>query len=131
MSPHEAAIPMEIRLEELISGEGSDLFWIPRPTNDEQIAAKIELSRAVRQYERAFGTESTLRQLVLLTQTTQTVSTKNAAMRRIREARAEINAEAAEARAAGDEAGARRIEDRPTPAYPGLDDDKRELGYDQ
>jgi hypothetical protein len=129
MSAHEAAIPMDIRLEELISGDGSDLFWIPKPVTDEQFAASGALSQAVRAYEKAFGTESTLRQLALLLETTRTISVKNAAMRRIREARADINAEAARARAEGDEVNARRLEGLPTPEYPELADDMRELGY--
>ena len=130
MSPHEAAIPVEIRLEELISGEGSEIFWIPKPTTDEQFAASGALSQAVRAYEKAFGTESTLRQLALLLETTQTISVKNAAMRRIREARADINAEAAALRQVGEEAAARDLEALPTPEYPELADDMRELGYD-
>jgi hypothetical protein len=129
MSAHEDAIPLDIRLEELICGDGSDLFWIPKATSDEQLRASGALSVALRNYERAFGTENTLNQLRLLLETTRTISVKNAAQRRMRDARSEINAEAAAARDAGDEALARQIESRPTPEYPGLADDMRELGF--
>ena len=129
MTPHEDAIPVEIRLSELIHGNGSDLFWLPTPTNDEQVAAEAALSAAVREYERAFGTSNLLQQLDLLAATTRLLGRKNAAQRRILEARSEINAEAAAARKAGREAAAREIEAQPTPDYPELADDMRELGY--
>lgn len=129
MTPHEDAIPVEIRLSELIHGNGSDLFWLPKPTNDEQVAAEAALNTAVRNYERAFGTSNLLQQLDLLVATARVLDRKNAAQRRILEARSEINADAAAARKAGREAAAREIEAQPTPDYPELADDMRELGY--
>ena len=129
MTPHEDAIPVETRLIELISGNGSDLFWLPKAVTDEQIAAESALNAAVREYERAFGTSNLLQQLDLLAAATRLLTKKNAAQRRILDARAEINAAAAAARRAGNEARSREIEARPTPDYPGLADDMRELGY--
>ena len=127
MTPHEEAIPLEARLEHLIQGEGSDIFWAPEPATDEQVDAQCELSAALRKYERAFGLENTIQQLNLLRATATMIARKNAAQRRQIEARAAINAAAAEARAAGDEELARGFEAQPTPDYPEKDADEREL----
>ena len=127
MSPHDDATPMEARLEHLIQGEGADIFWVPEPATDAQVDAQCALSAALRQYERAFGLENTIQQLNLLRATATMIARKNAAQRRQIEARAEINAAAADARAAGDEELARGLEAQPTPDYPEKDADEREL----
>jgi hypothetical protein len=126
---HEDSIPIEARLEQLILGEGSDLFWVPKPKNNFEMDATLELAKALRSYERAFGLENTIQQLDLLRATARTLFRKNAAQTRMIEARREINAEAAAARAAGNEVLARSIEDRPTPDYPERESDELELGY--
>jgi len=128
MTPHDDAIPLGVRLDELILGKGSDIFWIPKPTNSEQMEATLELAQSLRRYERAFGLESTIQQLTLLRAAAATIGRKNAATRRIHEARREINAEAAAARNAGNEAEAKAIESRPTPDYPQREADEREVG---
>jgi len=128
MSPHDDNVPVGVRLDELILGKGSDIFWIPKPTNDEQLDATTELATALRRYERAFGLESTIQQLTLLRAAAVTIGRKNAAMLRLHEARREINAEAAAARKAGNETAAKAIEARPTPDYPERESDEREVG---
>lgn len=125
-----AAMPLNLRLEEFIQGDEADLWWIPVVTNDEQAEATSDLQRSIARYERAFGLENTCQQLKLIIETGQALARKNAAMDRVIAARADINAEAAEARAQGDEEAARLIEGRPTPDYPQKADDERELGYD-
>lgn len=122
--------PLEVRLEELITGEQADIFWLPVARSDEQLRVQAALSTALVAYERAFGTENTIQQLDLLRVTTRAIARKNAAQRRILDARAQINADAAAAREAGNEDLAVEIESRPTPRYPQLDADLRELCND-
>lgn len=126
---HQAAIPMETRLADLILGEGSADFWAPQCVTEEQTEATIALATAVREYERVFGLMNTVQQLRLLTATANTIGRKNAAQRRMLEARAAINARAAAARVDGDERRAEEIEAEPTPDYPEKAEDERELGY--
>lgn len=121
--------PDDITLSEIITGKGAEVFWLPQCRTSEQHEARANLSLALVRFERVFGLDSTMTQLALWIATTKTIARKNAALRRAKAARSDINLEAAAARRRGDEAGAVEIESRPTPDYPEKASDEQELGY--
>lgn len=130
MSDGNSGKPDDITLTEIITGQGADIFWLPECRTPEQREAKATLTLALHRFERAFGLDSTVQQLALFIATTKTIARKNAALRRAKAARADINTEAAAARRRGDEEQAKAIENMPTPHYPEKPSDEEELGYD-
>lgn len=129
MSDGNSGKPDDITLTEIITGAGAEVFWLPDARTTEQKDAKANLALALQRFERVFGLDSTARQLALFISTSKMIARKNAALRRAKAARADINMEAAAARRRGDEEQAKAIESMPTPFYPEKPQDEEELGY--
>ena len=126
----DAAVPTEAQLR-MMAHEDWDpktLTFIPRAMNQEQAVASEMLTSAFGRFVKAYGLETAGARLgAYLTMLRGQVAYARA-VKRVLEARSDINARVRAAWEQGDTDAVRAIEDEPTPDYPGKARDEQIIG---